>query len=249
MKGMHMENELIKNLDYLGLTHLRDEVYNLLEVAAQKETSTLDFFSQAINAEVAHKRGRAIERRINQAHFPQRKTLEAFDWSHPDKINEELVRYLFTLKFAENKKNIAFLGLPGVGKTHLLTALGLHACANGYSVLYETAANIINHLHAAQVAGNFMRTLKNYTKTDILCMDEIGYLPIDQHGANLLFQVISARYETGSIILTSNKAFKEWGDIFNKDAAITSAILDRLLHHCEVVTIEGKSYRMMARKK
>ena len=94
-----------------------------------------------------------------------------------------------------------------------------------------------------------MRTLKNYTKTDILCMDEIGYLPIDQHGANLLFQVISARYETGSIILTSNKAFKEWGDIFNKDAAITSAILDRLLHHCEVVTIEGKSYRMMARKK
>lgn len=244
-----MENELIKDLDYLGLTHLRDEVYNLLEVAAQKETSTLDFFSQAINAEVAHKRGRAVERRINQAHFPQRKTLEAFDWSHPDKINEELVRYLFTLKFAENKKNIAFLGLSGVGKTHLLTALGLHACANGYSVLYETAANIINHLHAAQVAGNFMRTLKNYTKTDILCMDEIGYLPIDQHGANLLFQVISARYETGSIILTSNKAFKEWGDIFNKDAAITSAILDRLLHHCEVVTIEGKSYRMMARKK
>ena len=94
-----------------------------------------------------------------------------------------------------------------------------------------------------------MRTLKNYTRTDILCMDEIGYLPIDQHGANLLFQVISARYETGSIILTSNKAFKDWGDIFNKDGAITSAILDRLLHHCEVVTIEGKSFRMMARKK
>jgi len=140
------------------------------------------------------------------------------------------------------------LGLPGLGKTHLLTAIGLHACSNSYSVLYETAANIINRLHAAQAAENFMRVLKMYTKVDILCIDEIGYLPIDQHGANMLFQVISSRYEHGSIILTSNKAFKDWGEIFN-DSTITSAILDRLLHHCEVVTIEGKSYRMTARNK
>lgn len=243
-----MQDKLIKNLDYLGLPHLKTEIYPMLETAARQNTPLTEFFSSAISAEAAEKHRRAAERRITQAHFPQKKTLESFDWGHPDKINEELVRYLFTLKFAEDHKNIAFLGLPGLGKTHLMTTIGLHACSNNYSVLYETAANIINRLHAAQASGNFMRVLKTYTKVDILCIDEIGYLPIDQHGANMLFQVISSRYERGSIILTSNKAFKDWGDIFN-DSTITSAILDRLLHHCEVVTIEGRSYRMTARKK
>lgn len=242
-----MDDKLIKNLDALGLQHLKREIYNMLEDAAKKNVSALDFFSNAINTEAELKHARANERRIIQAHFPQKKSLGSFDWGHPRKINEDLVRFLFTLNFAENKKNAAFLGLPGVGKTHLMTALGLHACSNGYSVLYETAANIINRLHAAQATENFMRVLRNYTKAEILCIDEIGYLPIDQQGANLLFQVISSRYETGSIILTSNKAFKDWGEIFN-DNTITSAILDRLLHHCEVVTIEAKSYRMMDRK-
>lgn len=243
-----MDDELIKNLDYLGLPFLKNEVHGLLETAAQKHFSAGEFFASAIRAEAEQKRLRVSNRRIIQAHFPQKKTLESFDWGHPDKINEELVRYLFTLKFAEDHKNVAFLGLPGLGKTHLMTALGLHACTHGYTVLYETAANVINRLHAAQAAGNFMSTLKTYLRADILCLDEIGFLPIDQLGANLLFQVISARYEIGSIVLTSNKAFKEWGEIFN-DGAITSAILDRLLHHCEVITIEGKSYRMTARKK
>lgn len=243
-----MQDELIKNLDYLGLPHLKTEIYSMLENAAQQNTPLAEFFTMAICAEAVEKRRRSTERRISQAHFPQKKTLESFDWGHPDKINEELVRYLFTLRFAEDHKNIAFLGLPGLGKTHLMTAIGLHACASSYSVLYETAANIINRLLAARATENFMRVLKTYTKVDILCIDEIGYLPIDQHGANMLFQVISSRYERGSIILTSNKAFIDWGDIFN-DSTITSAILDRLLHHCEVVTIEGKSYRMAARKK
>jgi len=243
-----MQNQLIKDLDYLSLPFLKTEIFNMMEDAVQKGTTLVEFFPMAINLEAMEKHQRANQRRVSQARFPQQKTLESFDWGHPEKIKEELVRYLFSLHFIEKKKNIAFLGLPGLGKTHLMTALGLHACSSGYSVLYETAANIINRLQAAQADETFMRALKRYMKVDILCIDEIGYLPIDQQGANLLFQVISSRYETGSIILTSNKAFKDWNEIFN-DSTITSAILDRLLHHCEVITIEGKSYRMMSRNK
>lgn len=238
-------DSLKQNMDYLGLVYLRDEFETLVADAARKHMSLSTFFESAIRAEAALKKQRAIERRIGQAHFPQHKTLESFDWTHPTKINTEHVRFLATLKFLEGdyKNNIAFIGLPGLGKTHLMIAIALEACRHGYSVLFETAANIINRLHAAQKTGEIIRVLKYYTKPDILCVDEIGYLPIDSEGANLLFQVISARYETGSIMLTSNKAFKDWGEIF-KDATIASAILDRILHHCEVITIEGKSYRM-----
>lgn len=241
-------NSLTQNLDYLGLNYLRDEFESILADAVKKQTPLNEFFSTVIEAEVAQKKMRVTERRISQAHFPQRKELQTFDWTHPTKINAEQIRYLATLKFLEGeyKKNIAFIGLPGLGKTHLMIAIAMEACRHGYTVLFETAANIINRLHASQSAGDIMKTLKFYTKPDILCMDEIGYLPIDKRGANLLFQVISARYETGSTLLTSNKAFKDWGEIFN-DPTIASAILDRVLHHCEVVTVEGKSYRMTPR--
>jgi len=241
-------NSLTQNLDYLGLNYLRDEFESILAEAVKKQTPIEDFFTAAIGAEAAQKKLRVTERRIAQAHFPQRKELDSFDWNHPTKINVEQIRYLATLKFLEGeyKKNIAFIGLPGLGKTHLMIAIAMEACRHGYSVLFETAANIINRLHASQNAGDIMKTLKFYTKPDILCMDEIGYLPIDKRGANLLFQVISARYETGATLLTSNKAFKDWGEIFN-DPTIASAILDRVLHHCEVVTVEGKSYRMAPR--
>jgi len=243
-------DSLKQNLDYLGLPYLRDEFESLLADAAKKNMPTAAFFEAVIRAEVAQKQQRAADRRIVQAHFPQQKNLENFDWNHPSKINVEHVRFLATLKFLEGeyKNNVAFIGLPGLGKTHLMIAIALEACRRGYTVLFETAATIVNRLHAAQKTGEIIKTLKYYTKPDILCMDEIGYLPIDAQGANLLFQVISARYETGSIMLTSNKAFKDWGEIF-KDATIASAILDRILHHCEVITIEGKSYRMDAKIK
>lgn len=243
------DNLLKRNLDYLGLPYLREEIHNLLEEAAQKRTPLGDFFEQAIASEAARRRERATERRISNAHFPYRKSLNTFDWTHPEKINEELVRYIFNLDFIGRKGNAAFLGVTGVGKTHLLCALGLHACEKGYTVLFDTAANIINKLMAAQATGNIIKTLKTYTRPNLLCIDEIGYLPIGQLEANLFFQVISARYETGSIALTSNIAFKEWGKIFNNDTALTSAILDRILHHCEVVTIDGKSYRLQERVK
>jgi len=137
--------------------------------------------------------------------------------------------------------------LVGLGKTHLATALGYAACQHGHSVLFANAIDVINTLSAAQTKGVLKTQLKRYLSPAILVLDEVGYLPIDQRGADLLFQVISQRYERGSIILTSNKAFKQWPAIFNGDSTITSAVLDRLLHHAEAVLIEGSSYRMKDR--
>lgn len=239
---------LTAQLDFLGLPYLRDEFNNIIEDAVKKNTSIMEFFSAIVEAEAAAKRQRITERRITQARFPQRKYIDNFDWNHPTKIDVELVRYLFTLKFMEGeyKKNVIFTGLCGLGKTHLMLALGLEACKHGYSVIFDTAANIVNRLSAAQAEGEIMKALRYYSKPEILAIDEIGYLPIDKRGANLLFQVFSSRYEKGSIMLTTNKAFKDWGDIFN-DPTTASAVLDRILHHCEVVLIEGKSYRMSHR--
>jgi DNA replication protein DnaC len=198
---------------------------------------------------VNEKQQRASERRIKQARFPVLKTLEQFQWDYPEDINSDLVRHLFGLDFIDKHANVIFLGPPGLGKTHLAVALSYHACTYGHSVRFDTAINVINRLDAAQKAGNFGQVLRSFTRPDLLCLDELGYLPIDQRGADLLFQVISSRYETGSMILTSNRQFNQWPVIFDNDKTITSAILDRLLHHCEVIVIEGTSFRMKEKKK
>jgi len=151
------------------------------------------------------------------------------------------------LRFIDEKANAIFLGLCGIGKTHLATSLGYAACQQGYSVLFANAIDAINTLSAAQAQGALKTQLKRYLSPALLILDEVGYLPIDQRGADLLFQVISQRYERGSIVITSNKAFKQWPSIFNGDSTITSAVLDRLLHHAETIIIEGSSYRMKDR--
>ncbi|MEM5789101.1 MAG: ATP-binding protein, partial [Syntrophobacteraceae bacterium] len=149
------------------------------------------------------------------------------------------------LKFHDDKANVILLGGVGLGKTHLATALGYAACLQGKkSVLFTTAIDVINTLSAAQAANRLKSELKKYLAPSLLCLDELGFLPIDKHGADLLFQIISLRYEQGSVIITSNRAFKEWPKIFNNDSTLTSAILDRLLHHAETILIKGKSYRM-----
>ena len=184
---------------------------------------------------------------IKAARFPVLKTLESFRWDWPKKINQLQIQDLFRLRFIEEKSNAIFLALCGLGKTHLSTALGYAACQHGYSVLFANAIDAINTLSVAQAQGALKTQLKRYLSPALLILDEVGYLPIDQRGADLLFQVISQRYERGSIVITSNKAFKQWPSIFNGDSTITSAVLDRLLHHAETVIIEGSSYRMKDR--
>ena len=185
-----------------------------------------------------------VQRRLQAARFPVLKTLEQFHWDWPKKINRLQVQNLFRLEFLAQKANAIFLGTVGLGKSHLAIALGYAACLEGHSVLFANAIDAINHLSAAQKKSTLKTELNKYLRPKLLILDEIGYLPIDQHGADLLFQIISQRYERGSIVLTTNKPFKQWASIFNNDSTIASAVLDRLLHHAETVIIEGSSFRM-----
>jgi DNA replication protein DnaC len=223
---------------------MREHFEPLAKEAAQAHWGHVEYLAALIEGEALDRQQRTIQRRIRLARFPVIKTLESFQWTWPRKINRLQVQNLFRLKFVEDKANVIVLGGVGLGKTHLATALGYAACLKGHSVLFATAVDVINTLAAAQNAGRLKQELNKYLKPTLIVLDEIGYLPIDKTGADLLFQIISKRYEQGSIVLTSNRVFKKWPEIFNNDSTLTSALLDRLLHHAETVLIEGKSYRM-----
>ena len=218
--------------------------FALADQAAQSGLSHVDYLAALADGETALRRQRSIKRRIKLARFPVVKTLEQFRWSWPTSINRSAVQNLFRLKFIDDKTNVILLGGVGLGKTHLATALGYAACIEGRSVLFTTAVDAVNTLSAAQAANRLKLELKRYLAPSVLCIDELGFLPIDKRGADLLFQIISLRYEQGSMIITSNRAYKDWPRIFNNDSTLTSAILDRLLHHAETIVIEGRSYRM-----
>jgi DNA replication protein DnaC len=226
----------------LGLPFIREHYQTLAEQAATEHWPHLQFLERLIEEEAHARESRRIDRLVRGARFPLIKTLDAFQWNWPKKINRPQIQNLFRLAFVEQNANAILLG--GVGKSHLAIALGHTACLNGYSVLFTTAIDIINTLSAAQTTSTLKRELRKYLKPRLLLIDELGYLPIDKHGADLLFQVISQRYEQGAIVITSNRAFKQWPSIFNNDSTLTSALLDRLLHHADTVVIEGKSYRM-----
>jgi DNA replication protein DnaC len=240
-------DELRRHLIDLKLPFMREHVEEFARQAAQRHWSHVDFLARLVEGEAAQRQDRARQRRIQQARFPVHKTLEQFDFTWPAKINRLQVQNLFRLKFIEDKANVILVGAVGLGKSHLAIALGYAACLGGFRVRFATAVDVVNTLSAADKAGRFVQELKLYTRPDLLVMDELGYLPIDQHGADLLFQVISRRYERGAMVLTTNKVFKHWPSIFNNDSTLTSAILDRLLHHAETVVIEGQSYRMKDR--
>jgi DNA replication protein DnaC len=248
MKGNIMtdkkESLLEQHLKYLKLSFMRDQYQDLAAQAAKKHWSHVDYLEKLTHGEAALRRDRSIKRRIRMARFPVIKTLDQFNWTWPKNINRLQVQNLFRLQFVKNKSNVIFLGGVGLGKTHLASALGYAACLKGYPVLFATAIDIVNTLAAAQAAGRMKQELKKYTRPALLLVDELGFLPIDKAGADLLFQIISLRYEQGALVITSNRAYKNWPEIFNNDSTLTSALLDRLLHHAETVVIEGKSYRM-----
>lgn len=240
-------DDLPRQLQFLKLPFVLEHFEELAQKAGAEQWSHVEYLARLVEGEAALRQDRARQRRIKQARFPVLKTLPQFDFTWPAKINRLQVQNLFRLKFIEDKANAILIGGVGLGKTHIAIALGWAACQAGPRVRFATAIDIINSLSAAQNAGRLVKELREYTRPELLIIDELGYLPIDKRGADLLFQIISQRYERGSIVLTTNKAYKHWPSIFNNDSTLTSAILDRVLHHAETIVIEGKSYRMKDR--
>jgi DNA replication protein DnaC len=230
-------------LAYLRLHAIHQHYQSLADQAGRESWPHVQYLARLVEAEALARLDRATQKRLRQARFPVVKTLEQFDWSWPKKINRGQVQNLFRLAWINDHANVVFLGGVGLGKTHLACALGHAACLAGHSVLFTTAVDIINTLAAAQTTGRLKTELKRYLKPAVLAIDELGYLPIDKTGADLLFQIFSQRYERGSLLITTNQAYKHWARLFNNDSTITSAVLDRVLHHAETVIIEGKSYR------
>jgi len=237
------ERRLSEQLTSLRLPFIREHYQSLADEAAREQWPPLRYLSRLIEGETQRRQEHRIARRIAEARFPVLKTLEQFDWSWPKKINRSQVQNLFRLAFLQDKASVVFVGGVGLGKSHLAMALGYAACLQDHSVLFTTAVEAINTLTAAQAQYRLKHELKRFLAPSVLVLDELGYLPIDKAGADLLFQIISGRYEKGSTVITTNQAYKHWPRIFNNDSTITAAVLDRLLHHAETVVIEGKSYR------
>lgn len=240
--------ERIKNnLQTLNMKNTLTIIDNYLEQAIHDKTNIVDVLDYILTQEANAKQTRAVDNQIQMSGFPFRKTLNMFDFSFQPSIDKEQIMELATMRFVENKENVVFLGTPGVGKTHLAVALGMIAAQSRYSTYYINCHNLISQLNKAHYENRLQERLKTFAKYKVLIIDEIGYLPMDIQGANLFFQLITKRYEKNSTIFTSNKAFSSWNEVFS-DITIASAILDRILHHCQVVSIKGESYRLKERK-
>ncbi len=236
--------DLTEVLRRLNLTTIAQHYEDLGREAAREGLCHVEYLRRLAEAEAAARYERSVQRRTKAARLPVLKTLEQFNWSWPKKINRAQVQDLFRLRFVEQNTNVVFIGGVGLGKTHFALALAHSTCLNNVPTLFAQAVEIVNTLSAAQATNTLSKALKTYVAPRLLVVDELGYLPMDKRGADLIFQVISARYERGSTVITTNTVYKQWARIFNNDATLTTAILDRLVHHCETVTIEGKSYRM-----
>jgi DNA replication protein DnaC len=232
----------------LRLYQIEQELTARLEQAAKKELSYADFLDQLLACEIDSKTHKHHQMRIVMARFPFQKTIESFDFKFQPSIDPKLVQELATGRYIHSGDNVLFLGPPGVGKTHLAVALGMKACEQGVRTLFITATALITILGKALAEGRLEERLKLLTQPQLLICDEIGYLPIDRQGANLFFQLVSRRYERGSIIITSNQSLGAWGEVFG-DPIIASAILDRLLHHSITINIKGESFRLKEKRR
>jgi DNA replication protein DnaC len=242
-----MMERIKENLKALKMKHTLEILDNYLERAVKDNLNIVEVLDHILVEESLQKRKRAIETQVQTSGFPMRKELKHFDFSFQPSLDKRQIDELATMRFLENGENIVFLGPPGVGKTHLATALGLAAATHRRSTYYINCHNLIEQLKKAHYENRLPDRLKILGKYRLLVIDEIGYLPMDIQGANLFFQLIARRYEKASTILTSNKTFSQWNEVF-ADVTIASAILDRVLHHCTVINIKGESYRLKERK-
>ena len=240
--------ELMTLLDKLKLDHLEAQLDAVCEQAAERELDYKSFLVRALSVEWQGRDRRGIETRLRQARFPWVKTLEQFDFDFQPSLDRRQVRELAGLSFVERAHNVVILGPPGVGKTHLSVALGVKAVEAGYSVRFLTLETLMTRLVKARNENRLERALQQLVYPKLLVIDEIGYLPLSRDEASLFFRLVVRRYERASLILTSNKSFLDWGDIFN-DHVLATAILDRLLHHATTLNVKGESYRLKEKRR
>lgn len=239
-----VRDRLESNLTRLGLLTLKESLTGTLDTAQKEAWAYSDLLDRLFEEELANRESRRVRNALKLSGIPAMKTLDSFDFAFQPSLEKTRIAELASLGFLANKENVLLLGPPGVGKTHLAIALAVKACQCGFSVYFTTLDDLVKNLAAAESAGKLKQKLRTYThKSALLVVDEVGYLPLSRREANYLFQLVSARYEKSSLILTSNKSFTEWSEMMG-DEVIAAAILDRLLHHAHVVSIRGQSYRL-----
>ena len=239
---MNNYNRLLNNLETLKLFKLKENLNVYIDLINNKEKDVVESLYELTNFEIERLNDMAIYGCVRTANFPYQKTLEDYDFSFQPTLNKDVIMEFKNLRFLDNHENIIFVGSPGVGKTHLATAIGMEAAKNRQITYFINCNDLISNLKKAYLENRLEDRLRLYSKYKVLIIDEVGFLPIDKQGANILFQLINKRYEKSTTIITTNQPFSKWAEVFG-DPVLANAILDRLLHHSYVFNITGKSYR------
>ena len=240
---MNVYNEVINNLEALELNKFKDNLYEYLDLISEDKKTVLDALKELTQIELTHRREVAVQSCVKVAHFPFIKEIKDFDFNYQPSLDKNKIMDFMTLRFLEKNSNIIFCGTPGVGKTNLAVSIGIEAAKQRYSVYFITFQDLISQLRKANYENRLETRVKWFCRYKLLIIDELGYERMDVDSANLFFNLIAKRYEKSSTIITTNSPFSKWPDVFN-EPVLTNALLDRLLHHCSIININGPSYRL-----